>query len=130
MILGGQYTFHIVTLHEKYGPIVRINPHELHVHDLDFYDKLYAGGGKRRHKWHWQSRGFGADLSTFATDLHELHKPRRIALNPFFAMARIRKAQSIIKERADAVLHRIREFQESGEILALNLLFGAYSAGN
>jgi len=32
------------------GPIVRINPWELHIDDLDYFDELYAGSGKKREK--------------------------------------------------------------------------------
>lgn len=128
-MLGGQYTFHIARLHKKYGPVVRINPHELHVHDLDFYDQLYAGGGRRRHKWYWASRAFGADMSTFATELHEVHRVRRSALNPFFSMVRVRKLEPVIQDRADAVMKRLDQFREDGSVLALDVMFGAYSAG-
>ncbi|OAQ57611.1 oxoglutarate/iron-dependent oxygenase [Pochonia chlamydosporia 170] len=127
VVLGGQYTFHIAELHEKYGSVVRINPHEIHVHDPEFYDKLYAGAGKRRHKWHWATRGFGAEMSTFATELHEVHKARRAALNPFFSMARVRRLESVIKERADAILQRLHEFRENGRVVPFDILFGAYS---
>lgn len=30
------------------GPIVRVTPHELSIHDPDFYDKLYVAGSVRR----------------------------------------------------------------------------------
>jgi|SRR5277367_1823111 len=50
IILRGQYVFKVRELHAKYGPIVRINPYELHVSDPDFCEILYAGGGKRRDK--------------------------------------------------------------------------------
>jgi len=51
IILGGQYTFKIIELHRKYGPIVRISPWEVHVNDPSFYTQLYMGQGRRRDKW-------------------------------------------------------------------------------
>ncbi|KAL2011465.1 hypothetical protein VTN00DRAFT_4183 [Thermoascus crustaceus] len=59
-IKSGQYTFEIRRMHEKYGPIVRINPNELHVNDPAFIDVLYAGGGKRRDKDPYFTGQFGS----------------------------------------------------------------------
>jgi hypothetical protein len=42
-------------MHEKYGPIIRINPYELHVSSPEFIEKLYTGPGKRRHRWSWMT---------------------------------------------------------------------------
>jgi len=38
----GTYTDKIVALHQQYGPIVRINPEELHCNDPAFIDQIYA----------------------------------------------------------------------------------------
>lgn len=42
VIKRGRYTWRIAELHERYGPIVRISPHELHINDPDYYDDLYV----------------------------------------------------------------------------------------
>ena len=32
------------------GPLVRINPHEVHCNDVSFADEIYAVGGRKRDK--------------------------------------------------------------------------------
>lgn len=54
IIKRGRYTWKISDLHKQYGPIIRINPYEIHVIDPEFYDELYIGHGKRRVElWPW-----------------------------------------------------------------------------
>lgn len=51
IILGGQYTFRILEMHKKYGPVVRISPWEVHVGEHDFHSDLYGGPTRPRQKW-------------------------------------------------------------------------------
>ena len=68
VVRKGRYAFKIEEMHRKYGerprlggfrdvaralthyigPIVRINPHELVIKDLDYYSELYVNGSTRR----------------------------------------------------------------------------------
>ena len=48
---GGQFMFEVDRLHEKYGPIVRVNPDELHINDPEWYDTLYRAGSAIRDKY-------------------------------------------------------------------------------
>ena len=58
VVLHGRYTWKIADLHKKYGPIVRINPYEVHIDDPDFYDDIYVSGGKRKtEQWSWTVSG-------------------------------------------------------------------------
>lgn len=50
VIQDGQFIWEIQRMHEKYGPIVRINPYEIHIDDPDYYNELYAAGTKKRDK--------------------------------------------------------------------------------
>lgn len=67
VVRDGQWLWEIKRMHEEYGmincslldfssrlkiagPIVRINPFELHINDVDYYDELYAGNTRRREK--------------------------------------------------------------------------------
>lgn len=108
IILGGQYTFKIIELHKEYGPIIRINPEEVHIGDPDFYPVLYPGTNRRREKWRFYTKQFGADESALSTIDHNHHKLRRASINPFFSTQSVRRLQPVIEERADALLNRLR----------------------
>lgn len=49
------------------GPIVRINPYELHINDPEYYDEVYSGGSKKRDKYEWAARLFGNSGSMLGT---------------------------------------------------------------
>ena len=54
VFLGGRYTWKIAELHNLYGPIIRINPYEVHINDPDFYDEVYVSGSRRKtDQWSW-----------------------------------------------------------------------------
>lgn len=39
------------------GPIIRINPYEIHIDDPWFWDELYVSGSKgKSDKWRWSVR--------------------------------------------------------------------------
>lgn len=129
VVLKGQYTFKIKRLHEQYGPIVRVNPEEVHVADPDFYDVIYSGPTQKRDKWEWFVAQFGVPDSTFATVKHDHHRFRRAALNPFFSKAKVRILQPLIEDGARKLLTRLEEFRRSGEPLTVSLAFAALTAG-
>lgn len=39
------------------GPIVRINPHEVHCNDVAFVDEIFSSGGRKRDKPQHQING-------------------------------------------------------------------------
>ena len=54
VVCQGRYTWKIAELHKQYGPIIRINPFEVHIDDPDFYDEVYVVGSKRKsEQWSW-----------------------------------------------------------------------------
>lgn len=50
VIKFGRYTSEIRDMHKAYGPLVRINPNEIHCNDINFSDEIYAVGGRKRNK--------------------------------------------------------------------------------
>jgi cytochrome P450 len=107
---------------------VRINPYELHVNDPDFYDTVYAGGGKKRDKYSRFVRLFGMADGALATVDHDLHRVRRAAINPFFSKSNVRKLEGIIKLKSSRVLAHMTALEGSGKPLRLTHLYGAFTS--
>ncbi|BAE64654.1 cytochrome P450 [Aspergillus flavus] len=134
-IKGGQYTFEIGHMHKKYGPIVRISPHELHINDPGFIEELYPGPGKPRDKYAYATGQFGIpdvcslvltpyDLSSvFGAVSHDLHRMRRGALSPFFSKAAVTKLEPVIYSAVDKLISRIEEVVESTGFVDLTMAF-------
>lgn len=125
VVCGGQYTFKIRELHDKYGPIVRISPAVLHIIDPDYYEVLYAGAGSKRNKWYWSARMFGKGESAFATIQHEHHRLRRAALNPYFSKQSVQKLEPVIRDLVVKLCGRFVEARKTGEPVNLGHAYAA-----
>ena len=139
VIKDGKFTFHIHDLHKKYGmksvhpamkihrakidnekgPIIRISPSELHIHDPDYFDQLYARSG-RRDKFSGISSRFGYPNDIFFTTPHNLHKLRRKAISPFFSGTKISEFHPVILSKIDKLCRKISLHQENGSVLPLS----------
>ncbi|KAF2650213.1 cytochrome P450 [Lophiostoma macrostomum CBS 122681] len=129
IILGGKYIWKVKEFHEKYGPVVRINPHELHVSDPAFWDVMYTASlnHNRRDKWAWQTNGIGIPASSLGTAPHALHRSRRAALSPFFSMTNVRTLLPVVQERVDALVSRLEQSRGKADIVALEYAFSAFT---
>ncbi|KAJ4292534.1 hypothetical protein N0V90_009197 [Kalmusia sp. IMI 367209] len=112
---GGRYTWRIKEMHDKYGPIVRISPFELHIADADFYDKLYTGASNPREKVPWTENFFGAPTSFLSTTSHELHRVRRAPLNHFFSKRSVQQVEPTIKAMVEKLCARLAKFRGTGK---------------
>ncbi|KAB8210281.1 cytochrome P450 [Aspergillus parasiticus] len=122
----GQYTFQIIRMHEKYGPIVRISPWELHISDPDYYEVLYSRDSPRN-KYEYYTRQFGLTKTAMATVDHYHHRLLRSNMNPYFAMTRIRKLEPLIQGLVDKLCDRLREFKGTGTPVALQYPFTCFA---
>ena len=160
--LGGQYFKKVDEMHAKYGtsgstmslechslnvlgPIVRINPDELHVSDLAFVDEIFPGpGSKKRDKHTLLARAslrksvtvpclrqeiltsmISVPQATGATVAHDLHRTRRGALNPFFSKGSVRRLDPVIQHTTENLLRRFDGCAKTGEIMPLNIVYKA-----
>lgn len=107
------------------GPIIRINPYEVHIIDPEFYDQVYNGPSKKSDKWAWSAIMFGTPESTFGTIAHEHHRIRRGALNHFFSKQAVVRLGPKIQALVDKLCDRLRENYETEQPMNLFHLYSA-----
>ncbi|KAL6718220.1 hypothetical protein ACLMJK_004308 [Lecanora helva] len=128
VVLHGRYTWKIAELHDKYGPIVRINPYEVHVNDPDFYDELYVSGARRKsEQWSWTVPMFGTPNSILATIDHDVHRRRRNAYANFFSKQSIRRYSSVVQSCVDKLCARFAEHEVQGKKINLSHAWSAFT---
>ena len=92
------------------GPVVRINPYELHIKDPDFYDQIYASAPSHRDKFEFFVKSPDSDNATGFTVDHELHRLRREALSPFFSKRNVTSLESRIKAKIEFLCRRLDDY--------------------
>ncbi|OKP10347.1 Trichodiene oxygenase [Penicillium subrubescens] len=108
VIKSGRYTRRIQQMHQQYGPIVRINPSEVHCSDRRFIEEIYAGGNRKRDKPVHQVLGSGvAEHATFSTVSHDVHRMRRGALAKFFSRAQVSHLEPTVRDLASRLCDKI-----------------------
>ncbi|KAE9971945.1 hypothetical protein BLS_004231 [Venturia inaequalis] len=106
----GRYGKAIARMHEQYGPIVRINPDELHCSDPAFTDEIYAGPGRVRDKWQHQLNTGGAgpvSVTGFSTVDHHLHRARKAPLAKFFSRQQMLKLEGEVHDFAQQTMNKM-----------------------
>ncbi|KAF7952621.1 uncharacterized protein EAE97_002118 [Botrytis byssoidea] len=128
---GGQFAWEIQRMHEIYadrpGPIVRINPFELHVQDPDWFDTLYAGNPTRRDKYPPAASMAGAPLGTFGTVEHDVHRKRRAANSHLLSTRAISDAQPLILDQVRILSDQFERYLSTKEIIDLRVTFLAFT---
>lgn len=110
------------------GPIVRINPREVHVGDPSFYDEIYASSRRTRDKDAKFVPTYALPDSVVATVAHELHRFRRSILKDFFSRRSVLELSQVINERVQKLMQRLREFQRNQSVLCLDDAFAALTS--
>ncbi|KAI4914534.1 hypothetical protein J4E85_010599 [Alternaria conjuncta] len=108
-----QYLWKIKQLHEEYGPIIRINPLQVHIHDADYFDTIYASGMSHKR-----------DRCN-----HDLHKLRRTALAPFFSKRSVQALEELVVNNTKKLMDRFAgELEKEGHKAGVVNLNDAYAA--
>ncbi|KAH8128126.1 cytochrome P450 [Trichoderma asperelloides] len=118
---SGQYWNKLDELHKEYGPIIRINPDEIQIHDPEFYSQIYAGGATKRHRYARSVSGNGSPGSMASAVSHDLHRLRRSSLNPFFSRSAVLRLEERIQSRVRILCERLSSFLQRGEIVDMSV---------
>lgn len=95
------------------GPIVRINPNEIHINDPTFYDKLY-NFDVNLDKDPLFTRELGYVKNLQATNPTALHKNRRAAFGLYFSRMQITKLEGLIHQYANRMCGSIIHESKKG----------------
>jgi len=145
VILRGQFFKQIGKMHEQYanvpspwgivttvsgnrktdsrdsGPIVRINPREIHINDPAFYETIYASSTEVRNKDPKHVTLGDAPLSMVFTVSHTLHSMRRGFPANFFSNSSICHIEPMIQVKVDRLIARLKDNAEDGGVVNLHL---------
>ncbi|KAJ5091017.1 hypothetical protein N7532_009701 [Penicillium argentinense] len=127
MIKGGTFTWHISDLHDKYGPVVRITPWEIHIKDPNYYNTVYLDMGKLRNKESLLSC-IGYPNPIFPLVSHEPHQPWRNILARFLKKSAILEFEPVIKANIQSLCKHFSTAANSHEPLELYSAFHCYSS--
>ncbi|GIC86142.1 uncharacterized protein Aud_002505 [Aspergillus udagawae] len=119
-------------MHETYvspeGPIIRVNPNEIHIADPSFYPQIYTSGTCKVNKDPSTVAGFSVPNSVAATVDHFHHRPRRGYMNPYFSKRAIVALEPEIHERIFALTGRFPRAAVEGGHLSLDRCISAMTA--
>ncbi|PBK83747.1 cytochrome P450 [Armillaria gallica] len=104
----GAFVDHLEKLHKIYGPVVRINPRELHFSTPQAYFTIYSSQVKfiKDPKFYF---AFNEDESSFGYTDPVLAKKRRDVLNSLFSRRSILRLEHIIQSKVDLLVARLSE---------------------
>lgn len=128
VIKGGMFLFQIEKMHEQYGPIVRINPREIHIKDPSFYDEIYASGGRRRDKDAQFLKAYSVPGSMVSTVDHDHHRYRRNILNAFFSKRAVNELSPVVEEKVLKLMQRFATAHREESIMRLDDAFSALAS--
>lgn len=119
----------VKVLNQLLGPIVRINPEELHCNDPDFAEEIAPASTARvrdRHKHFLKSFPGPAKVATATTQEHELHRLRKNAVSRFFSRAQMLRLEPEVHAMAQKMCDKILMYAGKGPVEMIHV-FGCFT---
>ncbi|KAF4997551.1 hypothetical protein FGRMN_3756 [Fusarium graminum] len=124
-IKGGKMLERLPGLHEKYGPIVRINPNEVHIKDPEVFHEIYGQKTKFTKDPFAYSFGVPTAINVLLDPI--VHRQRREMLNPSFSKRRINMLEDLMYEELDRVFEKITEYANKGMVIPIQEAYYCYA---
>ncbi|KAJ4361651.1 hypothetical protein N0V85_009383, partial [Neurospora sp. IMI 360204] len=118
----GLQAFHTQTLHDKYGPVVRIAPNHLSFTDVRAWRDIYGhiAGSRQGQEEMSKCKSFVRPVDDQATHIisagREEHAQLRRALSNSFSDASMRGQGPLIGKYIDLLIHKLHEQGEEGRV--------------
>ncbi|KAL9092259.1 MAG: hypothetical protein Q9165_004433 [Trypethelium subeluteriae] len=122
--LGGRYVFKLQELHDRYGPVVRFMPDDLHFNDPDYFDDIYTTSGKPGKPFKW-ANAFGPYPAALGTVDYNLHRIRRGAVNPYFSKQSVNQITPFLIPIIEKFCARFDTASRTGERINLKYAYAA-----
>lgn len=113
--LIGQRAFYVHELHQQYGSVVRIEPGEVDVCDLDAFREVHRiGSGFVKSDWYKLATPGIEDNVFVMTSVPEHAARRRLLARPFSRSSLLSNFQDLVTERARLAVAKIKEEASKG----------------
>ncbi|KAJ7086454.1 cytochrome P450 [Mycena belliarum] len=128
----GKLHLYVKSLHDKYGPIVRVGPNELSIADISFLPSVLGANGMPKGPL-WDGRTIGASSNNFkpaegvlinARDLKR-HAAARKAWNTAFVPAAIKGYEALLVGRVAQLIDVLKE--QKGRTIDVSRWFSFFS---
>ncbi|KAI3320681.1 cytochrome P450 [Xylariaceae sp. AK1471] len=120
VIHTGKYYERIRDMHEKYGPVIRVTPEEIHVMEPSAYNKLFVTGAVRKTSSYPRfSSGTGFEDMTAISVSHDAHRRLRVPIDKLFMRSSIMRIESRVADRTARLCDRLSSYQGTGEVVNL-----------
>ncbi|KAK0613232.1 cytochrome P450 [Immersiella caudata] len=125
-ILGGRMLERLPMLHEKYGPVVRINPGEVHIKDPVVFHEIF----KHNTKFVKDRVAYTLGVPNALSMLFDIavHRRRRETLNPCFSKRRVLMLEDLMYNELEQLLDRAADYIDKGKPVPIQDAYYCYTA--
>ncbi|KAF5525619.1 Cytochrome P450 monooxygenase BOT1 [Colletotrichum aenigma] len=105
---------------EEEGPVVRISPDEVSIHDIDiFHKEIYSQNTKFQKSKYYYHAFHSPDLNVFSETNKEVHAKEKCLTSHAFSRANLVGYQKNMYENVAAWVKQLRSYAEAGRVIPL-----------